>query len=68
MDHEQKRLSRFVLTVSFESDQKVPRYISNGVTANWLVNPMSDVGIVSIGQDSGIRNGCRKEVARPVRS
>jgi hypothetical protein len=66
MDHKQKGLSRFFSTACFESYQKIPRYISNGVATNWLANPMSDVGIVSIGQDSGIRNGRRKEVAGPV--
>src|SRR3569833_348852 len=66
VDDEQKRPCRFPSTVSFESDQKVPRYVPNRIADNRLASPMSYMGIVSVGQDSGIRNGRGKEVTGPV--
>lgn len=66
MDNEQKRPRRLLLTGGVQSDQEVSRYVRNGIVADWWTSPMSDAGIISIGQDPGIRNGGGKEVSGPV--
>ena len=65
VDNENKRSRRFLSTASLESDQEVPGNISDSVASDRLVHPMFDTGIVSMGQDAGVRDGRRKEGTGP---
>ena len=66
MDDKKQMSLRCFSPLTFQSDQAIMRNVSDGSLISLTKDPILDVAVISKRQDSCIRDGRRKKVARPV--
>ena len=66
MNNEDEMSGGIEATLGFQSNEEVPSKIPDRVMARRRTGPMLDMGIVSKGQDAGVRHIGRKKVLRPI--